>query len=293
MDTAVRTIVDEDLLGRLRQFKFNLYLANQTDLIPDVHVLEEILTQILVARAGDLPLGDEFDIETQRHFAEAEEQMLRRDYHRAEATFYRLAQVHAGTRVSALSWYHLGDICYSFHGDFPEAQRCYEQALTPSAIPLFPPEILSQIERRLALLSDTAAEDHLPLRLLRQAEAAPPGSALGHYRRLLLDHPDSMAVVEGISSLAERAIREVPEAPEFPFEAIDLLRHYQRQPRAAHRALAQLRLADIVYHRLRDLPQALIEYGQVEVEPDDDVLEPMVRDRIAQILDRSLAAQGR
>jgi hypothetical protein len=95
-------------------------------------------------------------------------------------------------------------------------------------------------------------------------------------------------VVDGINSLAERGLAEIPTAPNLPYEAIDLLRECQTVSGFENAALAQLRLADIVFFRLGDYSQALIEYGEVEVSPDDDALASMVRDRIAQILDNRI-----
>jgi hypothetical protein len=151
---------------------------------------------------------------------------------------------------------------------------------------------MERITHRLALLDDSAAQDHLPLRLLRQAEAAPPGSAaLAHYSRLLVEFPESAAAADAINSLAERAMREVPAAPDMPHQAIRLLRGYQALETSPHASLAQLRLADIVYYGLRDYQQAVIEYSQVQVDPDDEELARMISERIGQMLDNRFTAQ--
>ncbi len=290
--TAAGAILDEDLLGKLRRFKLDLYLSGDTEMIPDIQRIEEIFYQILTAEAGDLALG-ETDAALQRRFAEAEAHLAQRDYARAESILNEVAHEAGQSRLGLLSWYHLGNIYHDFHGDFAGALRCYERCLAGSVADFFPPETLARIEHRLALLRDAVGADHEPLRLLRQAEAAPAGAMLRHWRRLLLEHPASVATADGINSLAERALRETPGEPNVAVEAIDLLRRYQNLAEAAHASLAQLRLADIVYYRLRDLPQALIEYGQVKIEPHDATLEEMVRDRIAMILDNRVATERR
>jgi tetratricopeptide (TPR) repeat protein len=277
-------MVENDVLGDLHRLKLDLYLGGQTDLIPRVQHLEESLFDAIAEEAGTLT-SEPMDLEAERIYREAENQLLRRDYRRAEELFNRLAHAEAGTRMASLCWFHLGDIYFDFHGDFAGARRCYRRSLEDGDSSVFPAEMIEHIEHRLALLDDTAASNHEPLHLLRQAEAAPASEALDLYRRLLMEHPGSKAVADGIISLAERSLRDLPGEPNFPHEAIALLREYQDREGAAHTALAQLRLADIVYFRLRDHSQALIEYGEVTVDPDNTELTQMVRQRIAQILD--------
>jgi tetratricopeptide (TPR) repeat protein len=292
LNSVARTIVDDDLLGELRRFKLDLYLSGDTETIPSVQRIEEVLCRILATQAEQLSAAAEIDLETQQLFAQAEQQLLRRDYRRAEQIFNEIAHSHPGTRVAALSWYHLGDICFDFHGDFPGARQSYARCLEGTSKDLFPAETMERIDHRLALLDDSAARDHLPLRLLRQAEAAPPGSAaLAHYSRLLVEFPDSAAAADAINSLAERAMREVPAAPDMPHQAIRLLRGYQALETSPHASLAQLRLADIVYYGLRDYQQAVIEYSQVRVEPGDEELARMISERIGQMLDNRVSAR--
>jgi TolA-binding protein len=286
---AAERIINEDFLGRLRRFKFDLYQSGATAHIPDVQQIEDLFYQILSSQANLMSEAGAVDVATQRRFSEAEGYMLKRDFRRAEDMFNDIAHEHSGTRVATLSWYHLGNIYYEFHGDFAGARQCYARSLEGTPSDVFPPEVLDRVRHRMALLDDAAGADYQPLRLLRQAEAAPAESLLDNYRHLLLDFPASAAAADGINSLAERAIPQVPNEPNLPVEAIGLLRQYQGLSEATHRSLAQLRLADIVYFGLRDLPQALIEYGQVEVRPEDREIEAMVRDRIALILDNRIA----
>jgi tetratricopeptide (TPR) repeat protein len=288
---SAQSILEDDLLGKLNRFKLDLYRTGETDLIPDVHMLEEVLAQILVSQPGGGTSS--VDVNLRRRFAVAESHLLRRDFRRAEEVFNEIAHHHSDATLAALAWYHLGDIYYDFHGDFAAARQCYERATEAVRPGIFPPEILSRMEHRMTLLRDSAQAEYDPLNLLRQAEAAPAGTAMAHYRRLLMDYSSSAVALDAIKSLTERAVREIPDSPDLPFEAIDLLRHYQRQPGATHCNAAQLHLADIVYHRLGDLPQAMIEYQQVKIEPGDGELEGMVRDRIAQILDNRLSQRIR
>lgn len=293
---AAREIVDDDLLGALRRLKLDLYVSGGTEEIPRLQRIEEILSQLLTSQLGVVPEGGELDLETQRRFAEAERHLLNRDFRRAEDTFNDIAHEHSDSPLAALCWYHLGDIYYDFHGDFAGARQCYTRALADAeeAAQIFPAETMARLEHRLALLEDASARgSYEPLRLLRQAEAAPAGASLDHYRRLLLEHASSEAVADGINSLAERAMLEIAEEPNFPHDAISILRQCQSVPGAAQRTLAQLRLADIIYNRLRDYPQALIEYGQIRMDDAPPEMEAMIRDRIAQILDNRISQAPR
>lgn len=278
----------DDLSEQLQRIKLDLYLRGQNDLIPEIHALESTLGRMVGSGTGDV-----IQTAAQRDFTTAEDSLLRRDYHRAEAIFNQVAHEHSGTQIAALSWYHLGDIYYDIHADYAAARSCYQRAMASQHAEVFPDSVMTNMAHRLKILDDAAADDYAPLNILREAEAASAQDSLDRYRRLFLEYPGSEAAAVGISSLAERAMREIPDSPSLPIQAIDLLRVYQRQGGASHSALAQLRIADIVYHRLHNLPQALIEYGEVSVPPGDVALETMVRDRIAQILDNQVSGGSR
>ena len=148
---------------------------------------------------------------------------------------------------------------------------------------------VTRMEERLTLLSDAAASDYRPVELLRQAEAAPAEEAVALFGRLLREHPGSEAAASGINSLAERAMRETPGHPDMPHRVIALLREYQTLEDARFGALAQIRLADVIYFGIQDYPQALIEYGRIELDESQPELSAMVQDRIAQILDERVS----
>ena len=260
-----------EVIESIQQHKMNLYLAGQSRLIPEIHKIERFIADI----ASATERTDNVYLNNLKIFQEAEQCLLDREYLCAIQNYNTVAEHAPGSLMAFLSQFQAANVSYEQIEDYKASLTNYQKCLEN-----YPSHYISEEKRgiildRIDTLTKNSMENWKPLRLYRDAQAAPLPEAISLLKQLITQYPGCSLVMDAIEMLASRVITEEDLDQSITESVIAFFHQYGEQSEAVDiRQLVQYKTAELFQFRLRNLPQALLEYTRaVEIDPGSQLAQ--------------------
>lgn len=282
MVLVANKLMQSNVLDEIQDIKLNLYNSGGEKYIPQMHELEGILYDIV--STGEK--SNQLYIENMKLYQKAETYLLKKNYLKAEESYYKVIKHDPTSLFAYLSRYQIGnidfDVLHNYSGALINYQKCLED---------YPSHYINEdnkavIHTRLNLLTENSQNNWDPLKLYMTAKK--DKEAINSYYDLILKYPQSPLVFETANSLKDYAIsRDSDEQT-----ASDILKNFQRfqdeNPDNKYNSLFQFAIADILNFRFNDYKQSLLEYSKILKEDVSPELQDTILKRVQELYSKTM-----
>jgi len=263
----------DEVIESIQRLKLNLYISGENRFIPDLHKVERFVADIADATQE----SDSAYISNLMTFQEAEQCLVDKKYLCAIQNYTAVSDEAPGSLMSFLAEFQTANVNYEQIGDFKSALKHYQKCLENYPSHYISEEKKEIILKRIDLLTKNSADDWRPLRLFLKAKGSDVNSdqAVSLLKQLITEYPNCSLVRDATDALASRIIND----DDASLSAVEELIAFFQQAREKFsdkyiQQMFQFKTAEIYYQKLRNYPQALLEYTHVtEMNSQSDLAE--------------------
>ncbi|MCX6999480.1 MAG: zf-HC2 domain-containing protein [Candidatus Sumerlaeota bacterium] len=263
----------DEVIESIQRLKLNLYISGESRFIPDLHKLERFVADIADATQE----SDSAYFSNLMIFQEAEQCLVDKKYLCAIQNYSAVSDEAPGSLMSFLAEFQTANVNYEQIGDYKASLKHYQKCLENYPSHYISEEKKEIILKRIDLLTRNAADDWRPLRLFLKAKGRDvnPDQAVSLLKQLITEYPNCSLVRDATDALASRIINDDDASLSAAEELIAFFQQiHEKFGDKYMQQMFQFKTAEIYHQKLRNYPQALLEYTHVmEMDSQSDLAE--------------------